>query len=127
MENIKVSAAIIIKDRKLFITQRGYGEFKDKWEFPGGKIKEGETPEVALKREIKEELNADIKIIKTIKVIEYQYPNFHLTMFCFLCELMGEYELLEHESAKYIVKEELKKIDFLPADFLLMEDLKRLL
>lgn len=127
MKKISVSAAIIIKNRSLFITQRGYGEFKDKWEFPGGKIKDGETPEAALKREIKEELNAEINILKLIKTVTYQYPTFHLTMHCYLCELVGEYELLEHESAKFITKKELGVIDFLPADFLLMDDISRLL
>lgn len=127
MKKINVSAAIIIKNHRLFITQRGYGEFKDKWEFPGGKIKNGETTEEALKREIKEELNAEINVIRLIRTITYQYPVFHLTMHCYLCELVSEYELLEHESAKFITKKELEKIDFLPADLLLIDDINRLL
>lgn len=117
MKTIEVVAAIITKDGKFFATQRGYGEFKDGWEFPGGKIEPGETPEEALVREIKEELNADIKVGKLVDVVEYDYPEFHLTMHCFLCELNGEHlVLLEHEAARWLLHDELDSVDWLPAD-----------
>lgn len=126
MKNIHVSAAIIMKDNKIFVTQRGYGEFKDWWEFPGGKIEEGETPEECLKREIKEELEADINIDKYLCTAEYDYPNFHLKMECFICSLIdGHLELVEAEDAKFITKDQLDNIDFLPADLLVVKELKK--
>ena len=126
MKNIHVSAAIIMKDNKIFVTQRGYGEFKDWWEFPGGKIEEGETPEECLKREIKEELKADINIDKYLCTVEYDYPNFHLKMECFICSLIdGHLELVEAEDAKFISKDQLDNIDFLPADLLVVKELKK--
>lgn len=126
MKNIPVSAAIIMKDNKIFVTQRGYGEFKDWWEFPGGKIEEGETPEECLKREIKEELKADINIDKYLCTVEYDYPNFHLKMECFICSLIdGHLELVEAEDAKFITKDQLDNIDFLPADLLVVKELKK--
>ena len=126
MNNIHVSAAIIMKDNKIFVTQRGYGEFKDWWEFPGGKIEEGETPEECLKREIKEELKADINIDKYLCTIEYDYPNFHLKMECFICSLIdGHLELVEAEDAKFITNDQLDSIDFLPADLLVVKELKK--
>lgn len=126
MKNIHVSAAIIMKDNKIFVTQRGYGEFKDWWEFPGGKIEEGETPEECLKREIKEELKADINIDKYLCTIEYDYPNFHLKMECFICSLIdGHLELVEAEDAKFITNDQLDSIDFLPADLLVVKELKK--
>lgn len=126
MKNIHVSAAIIMKDNKIFVTQRGYGEFKDWWEFPGGKIEEGETPEECLKREIKEELKADINIDKFLCTVEYDYPNFHLKMECFICSLIdGHLELVEAEDAKFITKDQLDNIDFLPADLLVVKELKK--
>lgn len=126
MKNIHVSAAIIMKDNKIFVTQRGYGEFKDWWEFPGGKIEEGETPEECLKREIKEELEADINIDKYLCTVEYDYPNFHLKMECFICSLIdGHLELVEAEDAKFITKDQLDNIDFLPADLLVVKELKK--
>lgn len=126
MKNIHVSAAIIIKDNKIFVTQRGYGEFKDWWEFPGGKIEEGETPEECLKRVIKEELKADINIDKYLCTVEYDYPNFHLKMECFICSLIdGHLELVEAEDAKFITKDQLDNIDFLPADLLVVKELKK--
>lgn len=126
MKNIHVSAAIIVKDNKIFVTQRGYGEFKDWWEFPGGKIEEGETPEECLKREIKEELEADINIDKYLCTVEYDYPNFHLKMECFICSLIdGHLELVEAEDAKFITKDQLDNIDFLPADLLVVKELKK--
>lgn len=126
MKNIHVSAAIIVKDNKIFVTQRGYGEFKDWWEFPGGKIEKGETPEECLKREIKEELKADINIDKYLCTVEYDYPNFHLKMECFICSLIdGHLELVEAEDAKFITKDQLDNIDFLPADLLVVKELKK--
>ena len=126
MKNIHVSAAIIMKDNKIFVTQRGYGEFKDWWEFPGGKVEEGETPEECLKREIKEELEADINIDKYLCTVEYDYPNFHLKMECFICSLIdGHLELVEAEDAKFITKDQLDSIDFLPADLLVVKELKK--
>jgi len=124
MKNVEVSAAIIIKNNKIFITQRGYGEFKDYWEFPGGKIEYGEDEKNALLREIKEELNAHIKIIEKLCVIEYTYPTFKLKMHCFISYLLDEYTLLEHEAAKFINIEDLDKINFLPADLLIISKLK---
>ena len=126
MKNIHVSAAIIMKDNKIFVTQRGYGEFKDWWEFPGGKIEQGETPEECLKREIKEELKADINIDKYLCTVEYDYPNFHLKMECFICSLIdGHLELVEAEDAKFITNDQLDNIDFLPADLLVVKELKK--
>lgn len=126
MKNIHVSAAIIMKDNKIFVTQRGYGEFKDWWEFPGGKIEEGETPEECLKREIKEELKVDINIDKYLCTVEYDYPNFHLKMECFICSLIDSHlELIEAEDAKFITKDQLDNIDFLLADLLVVKELKK--
>ena len=118
-------AAIIIKDNKIFATQRGYGEFKDGWEFPGGKIEAGETPEEALKREIREELNTEISVDEFFINIEYDYPAFHLSMKCYLCHVLsGKLELLEHENAKWLSKNELDSVDWLPADAEIIEKLK---
>ena len=117
MKNIKVVAAIIINNKKIFATQRGYGEFKDGWEFPGGKIEEGETPEKALIREIKEELDVKINVNKKIDTVEYDYPNFHLSMDCFICNILdGELVLKEHEASKWLTKDELFSVEWLPAD-----------
>ena len=117
MKKINVVAAIIIKDNKIFVTQRGYGDFKDKWEFPGGKIEENETPTNALIREIKEELDASISVNEFLCDVEYDYETFHLSMKCFICSLNNLHlELLEHENAKWVKLEELDNIDFLPAD-----------
>ena len=117
MKTVRVVAAVIRKDNKIFATQRGYGEFKDGWEFPGGKIEEGETPEQALAREIREELNTEIQVGKLIDTIEYDYPKFHLSMDCFWCEIMqGGLELKEHEAARWLSKEDLYSVDWLPAD-----------
>ena len=117
MKTVRVVAAVIRKDDKIFATQRGYGEFKDGWEFPGGKIEERETPEQALAREIKEELDTEIQVGKLIDTIEYDYPKFHLSMDCFWCEIMqGGLELKEHEAARWLSKEELYSVDWLPAD-----------
>ena len=117
MKTVRVVAAVIRKDNRIFATQRGYGEFKDGWEFPGGKIEDGETPEQALAREIKEELDTEIQVGKLIDTIEYDYPKFHLSMDCFWCEIMqGGLELKEHEAARWLSKEELYSVDWLPAD-----------
>ena len=125
MKTVRVVAAVIRKDNKIFATQRGYGEFKDGWEFPGGKIEEGETPEQALTREIKEELNTEIQVGKLIDTIEYDYPKFHLSMDCFWCEIMqGGLELKEHEAARWLSKEELYSVDWLPADVGVVERVK---
>ena len=125
MKTVRVVAAVIRKDDKIFATQRGYGEFKDGWEFPGGKIEEGETPEQALAREIREELNTEIQVGKLIDTIEYDYPKFHLSMDCFWCEIMqGGLELKEHEAARWLSKEELYSVDWLPADVGVVEKIK---
>ena len=106
MKTIRVVAAIIIDNDKVFATQRGYGEFKDGWEFPGGKIDEGETAEEALVREIKEELDTEIEVINLLDTVKYDYPNFHLSMDCFICKVKsGELVLKEHEAAKWLTKE----------------------
>lgn len=126
MKTVRVVAAVIRKDDKIFATQRGYGEFKDGWEFPGGKIEEGETPEQALAREIKEELDTEIQVGKLIDTIEYDYPKFHLSMDCFWCEIMqGGLELKEHEAARWLSKEELYSVDWLPADVGVVEKIKK--
>ena len=128
MKHIEVVAAIIIEDGKLFTTQRGYGPFKDGWEFPGGKMEAGETREQALERELWEELAIKTKAEKFIKTIEFDYPEFHLTMHCFLTRILeGTPKLLEHENAKWVTKEEIDSVDWLPADLEIIEDVKQLL
>lgn len=125
-KRIEVVAAIIRKGDEIFATQRGYGEFKDGWEFPGGKMEPGETPQEALVREIKEELDTDIEVGNLIDTVEYDYPNFHLTMHCFLCTIKaGDLVLKEHEAAKWLTKDTLDSVDWLPADKGLIEKLKR--
>lgn len=117
MKEIKVVAAIIQKENKILATKRGYGEFINMWEFPGGKIELGETKEQALVREIKEELSIEINVDKFALDIEYQYPNFYLFMSCFMCSIKeGSIELLEHNDGKWITKEELNTLNWLPAD-----------
>lgn len=117
MKEIKVVAAIIKNEDKILATKRGYGEFINMWEFPGGKIEPGETKKQALVREIKEELNIEINIDKFALDIEYQYPNFYLFMSCFMCSIKeGSIELLEHNDGKWITKEELNTLNWLPAD-----------
>ena len=128
MKTVKVAAAIIQKENQVFATQRGYGDFKDGWEFPGGKIEPGETPEEALVREIKEELDTEITIRKLIYVVEYDYSQFHLTMDCYLCEVLsGQLVLKEHEAARWLTKDTLESVDWLPADVDLISKLKELL
>ena len=122
MKTVKVVAAIIIHDNKIFATQRGYGEFKDGWEFPGGKIEPGETPQEALVREIKEELDIEIEVKDFLETVEYDYPAFHLSMDCFFCVIRsGELVLKEHEAAKWLTVETLDSVDWLPADKGLVE------
>ena len=122
MKTIKVVAAIIRDKDRIFATQRGYGEFKDGWEFPGGKIEEGETPENALIREIREELDTEISVGEKITCVEYDYPKFHLSMDCFWAEIVsGDLVLKEHEAAKWLSREELDSVDWLPADLELIE------
>lgn len=132
MENtrkrIEVVAAIILDEGKIFATQRGYGEFKDGWEFPGGKVEQGETPEQALKREIREELDVEIEVGQLFDTVEYDYPSFHLTMLCFFCTIKsGELVLKEHEAAKWLDKESLNSVEWLPADIGLIEKIKNTL
>lgn len=106
MKTVKVVAAIIIHENKVFATQRGYGEFKDGWEFPGGKVEPGETPREALAREIKEELDTEIEVNELLETVEYDYPTFHLSMDCFQCKVIsGNLILKEHEAAKWLAKE----------------------
>lgn len=127
MKTINVVAAIIIKNNKVFATQRGYGDFKDGWEFPGGKVEEGETPHEALTREIREELAADIRVGELFDTVEYDYPEFHLSMKCYICELVSEEMVLkEHEAARWLGRGELDTVDWLPADKGLIEGLKQL-
>ena len=126
MKTIKVVAAIIVDNGKIFATQRGYGEFKDGWEFPGGKIEEGETPEAAIVREIQEELDTEITVEKLLDTVEYDYPKFHLSMDCFICHIKsGDLVLKEHEAAKWLTKENLYSVDWLPADLALIGKIEK--
>lgn len=128
MKTVNVVAALIINQDQVFATQRGYGEFKDGWEFPGGKIEPGETPEEALKREIKEELATEIQVEKLLTTVEYDYPTFHLSMQCFLCKVeKGKLTLLEHEAARWLSYDELDDVDWLPADRIVMGELRKYL
>ena len=125
-KEIKVVAGIIRKENLVFATQRGYGDYKDWWEFPGGKIEEGETPEEALIREIREELDTEIEVDSFLTTVEYDYPEFHLSMDCFLCHIKkGELTLLEHEAARWLPADDLKQVDWLPADVLVTEAIER--
>ena len=124
---IRVVAAIIVDNGKIFATQRGYGEFKGGWEFPGGKIETDETPQEALAREIKEELGVEIKVEALIDTVEYDYPTFHLSMDCFWAEIIsGDMVLREHEAAKWLIKDELDSVAWLPADVTLVEKIKNI-
>lgn len=130
MKTIRVVAAIICdhmdSPSRIFATQRGYGEFEGRWEFPGGKIEEGESPQQALKREIREELESEIEIGELIETIEYDYPAFHLSMDCFLAELTeGNLHLVEHESARWLDRKNLYSVDWLPADWSLIGKLEK--
>ena len=128
MKQIHVVAAIIKADNKIFATQRGYGEFQGMWEFPGGKIEANESKETALIREIKEELDVDIQVEDWITRLEYDYPNFHLSMDCFFASIIsGEMVLKEHMAAKWLGGDELDAVEWLPADIILIEKLKSML
>lgn len=117
MKKIRVVAAIIIEGDKVFTTQRGYGEFKGGWEFPGGKIESNETPQEALVREIREELETEIEVKELLHTVEYDYPEFHLSMDCFICKIKsGDLVLKEHEAAKWLTKDTLDSVEWLPAD-----------
>jgi 8-oxo-dGTP diphosphatase len=126
MKVVKVVAAIIRDGEKLLATKRGYGEYKGGWEFPGGKVEEDETPEVALIREIKEELDTEIKIVEYFDTIEYDYPTFHLSMSCYWCIIKsGVLVLKEHEAAKWLTKETIDSVEWLPADITLIEQIRK--
>ena len=129
LKRIEVVAAIIHDaEGRIFATQRGYGEFKDGWEFPGGKMEAGETPEEALRREIWEELETRIEVERLVETVEWDYPQFHLTMHCYLCRVeSGRLELKEHEAARWLEKEELDEVDWLPADLQIIDKLKKYL
>ena len=121
MKTIEVVAAIIRKEDQRFATQRGYGDFKDWWEFPGGKMEPGETPEDALLREIREELSTEISVDKFLYTVDYDYPKFHLTMHCYMCSLLSEaLHLNEHEAAKWLNRKDIHSVNWLPADEILL-------
>lgn len=125
-KKIKVVAAIIKKEKQIFATQRGYGDYKDWWEFPGGKIEQGETPEEALVREIKEELDTTITVDRFLMTVEYDYPEFHLSMDCFFCSIeSGNLTLLEHEAAKWLPVNNLRQVNWLPADMEIIEQIEK--
>ena len=134
MKQIIVSGAVILRTnpqtnkKEIFATQRGYGDYKDGWEIPGGKLEPGETPEACIVREIREELATEIKAEKILGVVDYDYPKFHLTMHCILCTIVsGELKLLEHEAAKWVTKETLHSVDWLPADQLILDKIEEIL
>ena len=126
MKTIRVVAAVIRDGQRIFATQRGYGPWKDWWEFPGGKMEAGETPQEALVREIREELNTEIAVGDKLADVEYDYPDFHLSMTCFLCRILsGSLELKEHESAGWLLPGELDTVRWLPADRIIIDQLKQ--
>lgn len=126
MKTLKVVAAIIMGDGKVFATQRGYGEFKDGWEFPGGKVEDGENSRDAVVREIKEELDTEVNVLELFDVVEYDYPNFHLSMECFICTVKsGNLLLKEHEDARWLSKDELYSVDWLEADRMVIRKLEK--
>ena len=126
MKVIEVVAAVIKKDEKIFITRRGYGDFKDMWEFPGGKIEEGESREEALHREIKEELELDINELEFLTTVDYDYADFHLTMHCFMCQISGgTLHLNAHNDAKWITYDQLDGQRWVPADILVVDAIKK--
>lgn len=128
MRKIEVVAAVLVRDGRVFATQRGYGEFKDKWEFPGGKMEAGEGREEALRREIREELDAEIAVGKLLCTVEYDYPAFHLTMHCYLCSVVsGTLVLKEHESARWLSADGLESVDWLPADIQVLPIIRKCL
>lgn len=126
MKSIEVVAAVIISQGQVFATQRGYGDQKDMWEFPGGKVESGESPEHALVREIREELATEIGIDGFLCTVEHDYPAFHLTMHCYLCHVVsGDLRLLEHESARWLDMAHIDDIDWLPADLKVLDPLRQ--
>ena len=134
MKQITVSGAIILRTnpethkKEIFATQRGYGDYKDGWEFPGGKLEPGETPQQCIEREIREELATEVRAERILGVVEYNYPTFHLTMHCILCTIVsGELKLLEHEAVRWLSKETLRSVDWLPADLLILDRIEELL
>ena len=128
MKTIEVVAAVITDNGRIFATQRGYGDYKDWWEFPGGKVEPGETPEAALVREIREELDVDIEVGELIDTIEYDYPKFHLSMRCYWASVVaGKLVLKEHEAARWLSRGELFSVKWLPSDITLIEKLERIL
>jgi 8-oxo-dGTP diphosphatase len=125
---VRVAAAIIIKEGRVLATQRGYGDYKDWWEFPGGKLEPGESPAQAAEREIREELDAEIRAGDIICTVEYDYPRFHLYMYCIRCELISAgIKLLEHESAKWLDRDELDSVRWLPSDITVIDELRKIL
>ena len=125
-KQIQVVAAVIRRADEVFATQRGYGNYKDWWEFPGGKVEKGETPEQALAREIKEELAAEINVGTYLTTVEYDYPEFHLSMACYWCSIReGHLTLLEHEAAKWLPLHDLRQVNWLPADILVIEAIEK--
>ena len=134
MKQITVSGAVILRinpqtnKKEIFATQRGYGDYKDGWEIPGGKLEPGETPEECIVREIREELATEVRAERILGVVEYDYPTFHLTMHCILCTIVsGKLQLLEHEAAKWVNKETLHSVDWLPADKLILDKIEEIL
>ena len=126
MKTIEVVAAIIRKENRIFATQRGYGQWKDYWEFPGGKVEAGEMPVQALHREIREELDTQIRVDKYLTTIEWDYPQFHLVMHCYMCSLVTDtLHLMEHEAARWLSKEEMGSVNWLPADDQLLPLIER--
>ena len=128
---ITVSGAIILRTnpethkKEIFAPQHGYGDYKDGWEFPGGKLESGETPQQCIEREIREELATEVRAERILGVVEYDYPTFHLTMHCILCSIVsGELKLLEHEAARWLTKETLRSVDWLPADLLILDKIE---
>ncbi|MDY5917271.1 MAG: (deoxy)nucleoside triphosphate pyrophosphohydrolase [Treponema sp.] len=134
MKQVTVSGAVILRTnpetnkKEIFATQRGYGDYKDGWEFPGGKLEPGETPEECIVREIREELATEVRAERILGVVDYDYPTFHLTMHCILCTIVsGKLQLLEHEAAKWVNKETLRSVDWLPTDQLILDKIEELL
>ena len=134
MKQITVSGAIILRinpetnKKEIFVTPRCYGDYKDGWELPGGKLEPGETPQQCIEREIREELATEVKAEKVLGVVDYDYPNFHLTMHCILCTIIsGGLKLLEHEAARWLTKETLPSVDWLPADLLILDKIEEIL
>ena len=134
MKQVTVSGAVILRtntetnQKEIFVTQRGYGDYKDGWEIPGGKLELGETPEECIVREIREELATEVRAERILGVVDYDYPSFHLTMHCILCTIVsGKLQLLEHEAAKWVNKETLRSVEWLPADRLILDKIEELL